>query len=195
MKKQNFNLVEIIIAMGIVVVCITTIMGMFSVGMQVSNDAVMRAYSNNIVQQLTGFAETHPKATADGALPTSKQQPESGAWTTIRPAEQACTTPVDPDDPFFKNVYMSGSSVGILKIECQTTVNSSEVVDFTAIARLWYTSTGKNVTTTLPGGSSETTSIDSVKTLNIEVSWPDKIPYKNRILSGDYISFEQVMRP
>jgi len=194
MKKQNFNLVEIIIAMGIVVVCITTIMGMFSVGMQVSNDAVMRSYSNNIVEQLGGFAETHPKATAANAIPTTKASPESGTWSTIRTAEQGCDTQVDSDDPFFKNVYMNGSSVGILKIEYQTTINSTDVVDFTAIARLWYEGTDETIGTSDGSGSGSVTLTDA-KTLNIEVSWPDKIPYKNRILSGDYILLQKVMNP
>ena len=194
MKKQNFNLVEIIIAMGIVVVCITTIMGLFSVGMQVSNDAVMRTYSNNIIEQLGGFAETHPKATSGSAIPNSKQSPESGTWASIKTAEEACTTQVDADDPFFKNVYMAGTSVGILKIQYQTTVNSSSVVDFTAIARLWYEGSSETISTTDNGGTGTVTLTDA-KTLNIEISWPDKIPYKNRILSGDFISFEKVMNP
>ncbi|MCM8533213.1 MAG: hypothetical protein NE330_18740 [Lentisphaeraceae bacterium] len=58
MKKQNFNLVEIIIAMGIVVVCVTTIMGMFSVGMKISRDATINTYANLVFEQLGGFVES-----------------------------------------------------------------------------------------------------------------------------------------
>ena len=94
MKKQNFNLVEIIIAMGIVIVCVTTIMGMFSVGMKISNTSIMKSYSNNIVEQLGGFAETHPKATATNAIPNSKASRNNSAIKFMPIAMHIRTHPV-----------------------------------------------------------------------------------------------------
>ena len=127
MKKQQFNLVEIIIAMGIVVVCITTIMGMFSVGMKASKDAIFRSYCNNIIEQIGGMIETHPDA--------KNTVPNAEPYTTTTDAdtqESACTTAIDPDDPFFKNVFYDGTNMDALKVIFKTKVNSTDVEDFTA---------------------------------------------------------------
>ena len=190
MKKQNFNLVEIIIAMGIVVVCITTIMGMFAVGMQTSKEAISRTYCNNIIEQIGGMIETHPDAS--DAVPDTEPYTTTAAAST---QEDACTTAVDPDDPFFKDVYYDGTNMDTLKIIYKTKINSADVEDFTAFAKLWWDSTPRTVTTTDIAPSPREVDLDDNKILNIEVTWPHKTPYQNRILSGQVITFQKVMRP
>ena len=155
MKKQNFNLVEIIIAMGIVVVCITTIMGLMSAGMKASKDAVENSYGNMILEQISGMVETYPNVLDEIPKSTSQRDEtkynvttddysawSSITWSTVTAAETACTTAVDNDDNFFKNVYYnngasSGEKMGILKIIFTTRIDSNDVPDFTAYARLW----------------------------------------------------------
>ncbi len=231
MKKQNFNLVEIIIAMGIVVVCITTIMGMFSVGMQISRDATIKTYANMVFEQLGGFAETYPGADneipniscsaitqgdgvinryPDNATDAAKvKKPTNGVFSTnnwtsglnIKNAEDACDknsngVAIDPQDPFFKNVYYdstrsSGEKFSLLKVEFQTTVNSANVKDAVIWARLWYeTDSAATPIQTTQGGP---VTID--QKLYIELTWPEKIPYNNRVLSGQVIQKEWVMEP
>lgn len=231
MKKQNFNLVEIIIAMGIVVVCITTIMGMFSVGMKISKDATIKTYANIVFEQLGGFVETYPGAKdevptiacnavtqGDGAVnryPNNAtdagkiKKPTNGTFSTnnwtsnlnIKDAEDYCDSSengqaIDTQDPFFKNVYYdstrsSGEKFSLLKIEFQTTVNSSNVKDAVIWARLWFETdaTATAIQTTKDGP------ITIDEKLYIELTWPEKIPYNNRVLSGQIIQKEWVMEP
>ena len=64
-RINNFNLVEVILAMGIVVVCITSIMGMFAAGMQTSKSAVTQAYGNMVIEQIAGLVETNTVVFSD----------------------------------------------------------------------------------------------------------------------------------
>lgn len=224
MKKQNFNLVEIIIAMGIVVVCVTTIMGMFSVGMKISRDATINTYANLVFEQLGGFVEKYPNAkeqipTITTATSNGVRFPDNNGhaqlvfkpvnsisatddWTSgigIKAAEDACTTPIDPQDPFFKNVYYNnaatnGSRTALLKIEFQTTVNTSNVVDAVIWARMWV----EEIDNTDPDYVAINTTDGTVELdekLYIELTWPDKIPYNNRVLSGQIIQKEWILSP
>ena len=207
MKKQNFNLVEIIIAMGIVVVCITTIMGMFSVGMKVSRDAVRSAYAGLVVEQLGGLVTRYPNVAEnipespsaignEASYVNAFKSTTANHWDTtacndsktIKQAEAACTTAIDLQDPFFKNVYYNESGVAdeflsLLKIEYQTNINSSDIVDFTLLARMWYeTQAGVDDINVSEGAD-----VQLDKKLQIEISWPQTDPYYNRILSGQFI--------
>lgn len=173
--------------MGIVVVCITTIMGMFSVGMKVSRDAIFRSYCNNIIEQIGGMVETHPDA--KDTVPNAEPYTTSAGAAT---QEDACTTAVDPDDAFFKDVYYDGTNMDALKVVFKTTVNSSSVEDFTAYVKLWWESTPRDVATS-DGGLP--VSLDDSKILNIEVTWPHHMAYQNRILLGQVITFQKAMRP
>ena len=187
MKKQNFNLVEIIIAMGIVVVCITTIMGMFSVGLKASKDAVFTSYANNIIEQLGGMLETHPDA--------KNAVPDADPYTTSSAAaiqEASCGTAVDPDDPFFQNVFYDGADMDTLKVIFKTSVGSAQVEDFTAYVKLYWDGTQRDINTS---DASAVLELDDSKTLNIEITWPHHLPYTDRILLGNRILFQKVMRP
>ena len=221
MKKNNFNLVEIIIAMGIVIVCITTIMGLFSVGMQISRDATIKTYANLVFEQLGGFVERYPNAeeqipTITSVVSDGYRYPDNDThaqivykptssisatnhWTSghnIKAAEDACSTAIDLQDPFFKNVYYNnsvsdGEKFALLKVAFQSTVNSNDVVDAVIWARIWIETNGAATAIATSDGSSVTLN----KKLYIELTWPEKIPYNNRVLSGQIIQKEWVMEP
>lgn len=186
--KNNFNLVEIILAMGIIIVCITTIMGMFSFGMKVSNEAVMQNYMSNILEQLGGMVETHP----DGEkVPTLTAAPydETTAAATVKAEEDACTTAIDADDPFFKNVYYDGATMDTIKIEYKTSIGGNEAIDFTAFARMYIQADSTTFATT----SGNITTDNDV--LHIQVTWPSNKPYGDRVLEGNVQTFEKPLRP
>jgi hypothetical protein len=187
-RKNNFNLVEIIISMGIVVICITTIMGMFSFGMDLSQDAVMKSYSNNIIAQLGGMVETHPDA--QDSVPTDEPTDAEVATMEANIDDSDPQNAIDPDDSFFKNVYWDGTTMGTVKIVYKTTIDSVDAVDFTAYAKIWLTNTARNVNVTADGPAVLQDSM-----LNIEVTWPDKKPYGDRVLEGNIISFQKVLLP
>lgn len=199
MKKLHFNLVEVIIAMGIVMVCITTIMGLFSVGMNITRDSIRLTYGNVVIEQLAGLATKYPdvkneipfNATPETAQAMAFKSSTPTDWTSglnIQAAEAACTTPIDDDDIFLKSVYYNasapgGQKYGLVKIDFKTKVGSTDVVDFTIMGRMWY-QTDTSTTVVVSQGADVT--LD--KKLYIEISWPQTQPYYNRILSGQFIS-------
>jgi hypothetical protein len=197
--KNNFNLVEIILAMGIIIVCITTIMGMLSFGMKVSNDAVMQNYMSTILGQLGGFVESeHTKA---GDVPTLLKAPydedlqTSAVATQLTAAqvlaeEDACLTALEATDPFFKNVFYDGTTMDTIKIEYKTTIGTDDAIDFTAYARMYIIAETSNVNTT----DSSNAAI-SHETLYIQVTWPGNKPYADRVLEGNVVEYKKVMRP
>ena len=212
MKRNNFNLVEIIIAMGIVVVCITTIMGLLSVGMNASEDAVEKSYANMIMEQLSGLVETYPDIQDEIPKSTDQRQEtkhdatnndfsawsgiSDSNWNTIQTEEEACTTPVDSKDAFFKNVYFNngataGQKMGILKIVYNTRIGSSDVPDFTAFAKLWWNSGSPSV----PVSDGGTITLDEGISLNIELTWPYKQQYRNRVTQGNFLKYTKVIQP
>ncbi len=202
MKIKHFNLVEVIIAMGIVMVCITTMMGLFSAGMNITRDSVRLTYGNVVIEQLDGLATNYPEiaegipfhATAAEAQKMAYKSSTGTDWTgglKIQAAEAACTTPIDTRDQFLKNVYYNSSApstqkYGLLKIEFQTKIDNTDVVDFTILGRMWYENKASGTTIDVSSGDDVTLN----KKLYIEISWPKTDPYYNRILSGQYISKE-----
>lgn len=179
-RLNNFNLVEVILAMGIVVVCITSIMGMFASGMQLSKEANTINYASNIAEQIAGLIIKDPSIIA--GIP-------SGTGNSAKPGatETFAGGAVDTDDEFFKNVTQ-GSSNGLLKIEFKTSVTnggtSAVATDFTAVARVWYDTTGNSVT------ASDGTTVAAGNTLHVEVTWPFNKAYNKRVLEGQVLELQ-----
>ena len=103
-NKNPFTLVEIILAMGIIVVCITTIMGMLSYGISVSNDAVMQNYMTNVLEQVGDMVESHAVGgdistrvtTGGSAAPYGTGSSVTAGQIKIK--ENNCTTPIDSNN-------------------------------------------------------------------------------------------------
>ena len=188
--KNPFTLVEIILAMGIIVVCITTIMGMLSYGISVSNDAVMQNYMSNVLEQVGGIVETHPDI-EDIANTEPYNKDNSG---NVKSKEEACTDPLDTSgsDPFLSHVYYNRASntLDTIKIEFTTDIQGTQAIDFTAYGRLYITNAPTVVTTS--DGSNVSLNND---TLHIQLTWPASKPYVDRISEGNVLEYTKVMRP
>lgn len=231
-KIHHFNLVEVIIAMGIIVVCITTIMGLFSVGISISKETVMKTYSNTVVEQVVGACITHPDIKDDipdysggTAAPTSFEyntahyykgyedttnvkpdtdfsgtlfkpdadgngpQWDSGS-PSIKDTEDALTTLLDTrtSNPNVK-IYHNSSTPGLYKIEFLSSISGSEIVDFSVIARAWYTIREDGSDSFVTSYNNEV--IDLERALRVEISWPPHEPYMNRLLQGQVLYFDK----
>ena len=205
-SKNPFTLVEIILAMGIIVVCITTIMGMLSYGISVSNDAVMQNYMTNVLEQVGDMVESHAVGgdistrvtTGGSAAPYGTGSSVTAGQIKIK--ENNCTTPIDSNNPFLSNVYSSGSSIiDTIKIEHKTDINGTNAIDFTAYARLYINDTSKTVSTSDSTGSGTSLIYGSApltyETLFIQVTWPASKPYADRISEGNVLEYTKVLRP
>lgn len=230
-KIHHFNLVEVIIAMGIIVVCITTIMGLFSVGISISKETVMKTYSNTVVEQVVGACITHPDIkddipdysgnSANPEAPTvlidntayfykgnhtnvgpdsdfngTLFKPASGgsspSETDIKNAEDALSTLLDTrtSNPNVK-IYHNTSTPGLYKIEFLSSISGSEIVDFSVIARAWYTIREDGSDSFVTSYNNDV--IDLERALRVEISWPPHEPYMNRLLQGQVLYFDKEM--
>jgi hypothetical protein len=216
-NSKNFNLVEIIIAMGIIVVCLTTVMGLISAGMKISKDATMQAYSSIVVEQVIGMYETNPSIQAAiDAVPLSAATTTSdGVYTastsgdkdilfkfggsldagdtndlkTVSDAENVNleSSTISGEDTTI-NVYQSQDSVNIFKITFQSKINGSTTVkDFSVIARIWI----EPVTGLTGTPVSKGNNIIFDQKLKVEISWPPQAPYNNRLLLGNVLNFSK----
>ena len=215
-QKNNFTLVEIILSMGIIMVCIITIMGMFSASMKISKESTMTTYSNMISEQLVGFINKYPSARSkvqevfmdsdnldyprDGTelqkiwkehYDVRGEKWDSG-WN-IKNKESQCDVQVDPDDEFLKNVFYRSQETtfpyGLLTVNFITNTNGTNVTDFTVMARMWYENAQPIKTSYDPTVSTVTI----YQYLNIELTWPHHMPYNNRLLSGNVLKYQKVL--
>ncbi|MCM8537437.1 MAG: hypothetical protein NE334_15965 [Lentisphaeraceae bacterium] len=177
---RNFNLVEIIISMGIIVVCLTTILGLYSAGMKISTDASMNAYANIVIENIVGIHETNPNITtphnaqpsitnADAANDESNYDalPMSGSTSTI-------------------NIHKCSEN-GLYRIEFKSILDESvaaEITDFVLYARMW-TEDNANSGITMSDGAQLTYN----KTLKVEISWPPHEDYLKRKAQGNTITY------
>ena len=178
-NRQNFNLVEIILAMGIIVVCITSVLGMFAGGMQLSKDATMRSYSNTVIEQIIGLAETDPEfSTSLASAQLADDAEESGSFTSDS---------IDLDNNEALKIYRHSTN-GLFKVEFNSKINNVTARDFQCTARVWIDSNPTTVATS----SGDCTVIS---TLYVELSWPPAEPYSNRKLKGNFVSFSKASQP
>lgn len=172
MRKQYFNLVEIILALGVIAVGMTGVLVLFPTGMNAGNSATADNSVPDAAQYLAGYIESCIRrdwrngvnTTASG-LPTAKPAATSGytfepdSWTQV------------PNTPIY---YMSGTP-GLFKYEQTHIVNGAPVVDFSAVARVWKTDTNH---IHVPGQASpQPMGLGGAVTIFIEVSYPLNKPY------------------
>ena len=212
---KSFNLVEIIIAMGIIVVALTTILGLYSTGIKISKDSSMKAYANVIIENIVGTYDTNPNVYDDiinssnqlqnpTTSPNGYYEPANNTdgdiifhsdsnknESDIKNAETVNleTDPISGSDSSI-NIYRSTDCPNIFNIKFKSTVSSQEIVDFSVIARIWIEPINAGATT-LQTSDPNSTSISFDRLLKVEISWPPHETYKNRLLQGNVIYFEK----
>ena len=201
---KKFNLVEVIIAMGIIVVCITTILGLFSAGMKVTKEATSKSYTNFIFEQVSGFIDTN--IVNNGSLstyfPTDK---EHATNATYKIAEDSCTTPlrtlVANSDTSLSNFYFDNNSLGVMKVKFTSDIDNDgtpDVTDFEAAVRTWIETTSANapnIPVTDSTSTSNTVDLTSTnRTMFIEITWPITELYQNRDLQGNSRIYKKVIK-
>jgi len=171
MKKQYFNLVEIILALGVIAVGMTGVLVLFPTGLNSVNSATADNSAPDAVQYLAGYLEScirrdwrNGVTTTVTNLPTGKP----GA------AESFNTSPVN-NTPIYTS---TSATAGIFKYEQIHTVDGQPVTDFSAAARVWKTDSNH---IHVPGQSAPVPmGLGGAVTIFIEVSYPLTKPYEER---------------
>lgn len=98
LKKNAFTLVEVLIAMGVCIVGVCSIMVLFPVGATASRDAAMASYASNTAEQILSFAkmciEEDTMNPSDPATGFKAFQAFTG-WTATNPSGYSDGVPVE----------------------------------------------------------------------------------------------------
>ena len=208
--SKRFNLVEVIIAMGIIVVCITTILGMISAGMKVSKEVSSKTYINSIFDQISGLIDSNTviRSNINGYIPSYAVHPYDGQDTLTKnnnasDDESDCSHSIDTSalspsgtvDPTLEKIKFDNSSIGVMTVDFTSTLpTGSTVTDFTASVRVWLDSNNY----TIPVSDDTTNSSEATITntmVNIEITWPLTMTYEQRVLSGNVRTIRKVLKP
>lgn len=175
MRTQRFNLVEIVIALGIVAIGVTAVMGFLPMGLNASRDAIADNYAadssdqllhylSSTIQedwsQLDNFGSTPPNVAAgSGDLTT---------WTVIT------GTNIYTKDYVGKTVYR------ILQQTDDIDGIGTTVVDFDAMVRIWKTTTKAWEYNGSDFVDTEDSTYAKRALLNLEISWPAVVNFGAR---------------
>lgn len=175
LKRAYFNLIEIVLAMGILTIGLMGTLGLFSVGLNANRESIGRNYSadagDEILHQLAASLKN------DWALESnfSEKPPNisSGAdaistWTAI-PASAG---------NLYEKTY-SGDTVYRVQ---QTSNSASAVVDFDAMVRVWKAPSMAWEYDPDAGSWDEVedTAYERRMLLHVEMSWPSSVPFHAR---------------
>ena len=172
--KHCFNMVEILLALGVCAIGVCSIMVLFPVGASATRDAAMETYAAHAADQMLHYLKY--------------QLTEGGLWEELTDGDETQILPDLASDPRnstdnnnldalsaswsstpvtnFDNIFAHTNNNGIYQIQSIR----SGVADFRAIMFVW-----RSDISILGEGRQEVG-----VTLNVEVTWPAEIPYANR---------------
>ncbi len=162
-NKKNFNMVEIVLAIGAIAVGMVSIMALFPVGLSANRDAIAENYSADSAEELLHYLAVQAKRSGQWS---SYMGPAAGTLDTSKPgADESSLTFSQVGD---SSIYTSGDRSFYQIIQKAA---GGAVADFTGIYRVWYTGltiSGTNIDTGIAA------------CLHVEASWPAELPYGNR---------------
>ena len=191
MRRSNFTLVEVLLALGVVVIGICSIMVLFPVGSNAMRDASLETYASNSIEELLSCLKYQLKNETDWNSVLSdfpemdteasvqerfRKSGDNDANLDLRDKESWGDNYFNKKGYFvknksFKNVYQLIAFKGD-DSDDEKKVDKDENIDFRALARIAKQKVKIN--------NLEINNYDKAVTLNVEISWPAEIPYESR---------------
>lgn len=175
MRTHSFNMVEVLLALGVIAIGAVSVLALFPYGFASTRDSVAESFAGDSADQfLHWFAaqtRTNWVTYAGDAtwLPDDKPLPgtdESGSW--------------DSTQTISRNLrYQRHSTDGVLKVVFQRG-DSPPIVDFSSVYRMWNDPVSVPDPRPGSGGGTVALNTDSALAINIEASWPADLPYGRR---------------
>jgi len=173
MRAQRFNLVEIVIALGIVAIGVTAVMGFLPVGLNASRDAIADNYAADSSEQLLHYLSSNIQEDwsqldlFDSVPPNvAAGSGDLSTWTVI------------PDTNIYEKNFIGKTVYRILQ---QTDgIVATTVVDFDAMVRIWKTPTAAWEYDGSAWVTTTDSDYDKRALLNLEMSWPAAVNFGAR---------------
>lgn len=202
LRKHSFTLVEVLIAMGICVIGICSLMVFFPIGANASRDAAMASYASNTADQLLSFAKVMIEAD-NGKNSCYAMQYFTGWNQPCHPGDAG--TPYEPGPDYYTtnavsnfqnnmassfNKKMQETMKIMLENDCTkvtpcdnnvyyfeftTKDGSGEMLsDFNCYASLYATPVYVDEEDATKG------KVPFAARLHVQISWPAELPFENR---------------
>ncbi|MBR5079572.1 MAG: hypothetical protein IKX30_12625 [Victivallales bacterium] len=210
-RFRQYNLVEVILALGVVAIGVVSIMALFPIGASASRDAAMETYSSNAADEMfhmLQFMAFNDGTTLDDSwnkwikndtqLETSKPDydeanTEKDKWERLGDTTKGIDSNIFKTKSTKKGVFLlishhdsSADKDATLADAGDTESDSTityEKVDFRAVVLAWKEKVRED-----PTDASKDIDFDEAAKLVIEVSWPEEMPYAAR--QKRYFSYE-----
>lgn len=173
-RRLAFSLIEVVLGLGLIAFGIISILGLFPVGLTATRDAISESYAADSVDEFLHILASRLKDPTNDfanwndfgvALPTTKpSDSEPQNWTVW--ISQDTTT-----------LWYGGLNREFYRVEQRGA--GAQVPDFDAVYRLWRSPV--TISRFEDGAWIEgTVSEDVAMAINVEASWPVRIPYARR---------------
>ena len=210
-RFRQYNLVEVILALGVVAIGVVSIMALFPIGASASRDASMETYSSNAADEM--FHMLQFMALNDGdtvedswnkwikndtKLDSSKPDyddadTDKDKWERLGDTTKGIDGNIFQAKPAKKGVFLLISHHDSSADKDATLADAGdsesdntityEKVDFRAVVLAWKEKVRED-----PTDATKDIDFDEAAKLVIEVSWPEEMPYARR--QKRYFSYE-----
>ncbi len=189
LQRQPFNMIEIVLAIGVIAIGVISILTLFPVGLKSGRDAMATDYSAQVADEMLHWLEQQIRletTTPDG---WTRYITDTNAWL---PEKSSAPAPkdfslgaADGHNPEW-TLYWKGSPphtvYKLIRYVDQPggTANKydsgTDILDYSAIAVVWRSQV------TVPGrtGSPVALPYSAAARINVEISWPAQLPYSAR---------------
>jgi hypothetical protein len=170
-RRACFSLVEIALALGVVGIGMAGVMGLYSVALKASRNAVAENYMMNSAEQFLCFLEMEADTN----------------WTTfiagvpsVKPVPTQLTVANNwgPPGGAIGDIYTTGTTLVANEVY-GVMMRSENVTDFSAHTAIWKTALESSYGADTPQFYTDTGFANSA-IVNIEISWPVERPYAAR---------------
>jgi type II secretory pathway pseudopilin PulG len=128
-RRHGFNLIELVLAIGLVAVGLCSIMALFPIGIAASRDAMAEGYAADAAEQMLHYVKYN-----------CRQDWDSATNDTNLPLKTTTTSDVIKDSaiPGFEGLFSTTTATpGYFIIERTTDTPSGTATDFTALVKVW----------------------------------------------------------
>ena len=193
MRKQQFSLIELMLALGVVIIGVCSVMVLFPIGANASRDASMETFAAQAADQLLNFTKYQlslPETATinwrtrigleEGSsplLPDSKPSESNGGLDCLAAAWSRSTNMSALGLNLF---YYSTEADGLFQLVSYrgNPANNFSItdtdIDYRVMMRMWTSQID------LDGDGNSDLNQQFAVRLNVEASWPAEIPYAQR---------------
>ncbi|MCK5806104.1 MAG: hypothetical protein KAI66_24945 [Lentisphaeria bacterium] len=189
MKKRTFNMIEVVLAIGVVVVGMVSIMALFPIGANQLRDAAVDNYGSQAAEGMLNVFASHVRSSTanwtafigDSGTGNIVKSPAGGFNDADRDNfDEASATVLIFDPSIFRDGdYTHFKILRYRDVDNSDSFTAGDTVEFSAIALLWK----KPIRLGDPDPAATgniTIPYDTGVVLNLEMSWPAELPYGAR---------------